>query len=404
MCKFPKKSLLKTKAIGLIFVSTVAFSIPSQAATVSGAVSDAANSLFGGGGSSSPTGATLADVVKAINNVWTLIASSVSTGVTTAANLLYEANPSLPAAITANTAQPSAIEAAKANSNQLSQAQVRQALTQDQDWENTLSKIVASDSLLKTSSVASIETLRQARNPSAGDANMNFQSLFGPTSYENNLQVSRANNFIRYAGNLGIPMSEIRWSKLSDENKEKLDKSSVGKEYKVLMRSNAAAQSVALDNLYNMLSERTVVKGLGTKAGLTKPDASPLEVQEFIATRRTRDPEWYNNMTKASPTTIQRETLYVLAEMQQQLYQQHLDNQRILATLSISQLQTMQASRYFNREIIEEVKKIVGISPSTTPELESPVVPETTPTVDTSTTSSIVNTPTQSTTTETPAQ
>ncbi len=317
--------------------------------------------------------ATLDDVVNSINNVWTLLASSISTGVATAADLLYEENPNLPNTITVNSAQPNAIDAIKTNTTRLTQDQIKQALTQSQDLQTPLAKLLASDSVVKNSPVANIESTRQLKNPSAGDANMSFQSLIGPNSYESSLQLNRANNFIRYAANMGIPFSDIRWSTLSAENKEKLDSSDVGKQYKVLMRSAAAAQSVALDNLNNILSERTMVKGLGTKAGMTKENASPLEVSEFIATRRTRDQNWYNSMAKASPATLQRETLFVLAEMQQQLYQQHLDNERILATLSVTQLQTMQTSRLLNRDVIEEVKKLLGISGSTPPEVESAI-------------------------------
>ncbi len=54
---------------------------------------------------------------------------------------------------------------------------------------------------------------------------------------------------------------------------------------------------------------------------MKQKDASPAEIADFAATRRANDPNWYNTMTAAPPATIERETLYVLVELQRQLLQ-----------------------------------------------------------------------------------
>jgi hypothetical protein len=63
-------------------------------------------------------------------------------------------------------------------------------------------------------------------------------------------------------------------------------------------------------------------------------DASPLQVKEYLATRRSTNPQWYDDMSKASPATVSRETLFVLAEIRQELFNIQQQNERMLATMS----------------------------------------------------------------------
>ena len=48
-------------------------------------------------------------------------------------------------------------------------------------------------------------------------------------------------------------------------------------------------------------------------------------------------PKWYQHLQTATPANLQRETLMVLAEIENQNYQAHLDRERILATLTAQQ-------------------------------------------------------------------
>ena len=98
-----------------------------------------------------------------------------------------------------------------------------------------------------------------------------------------------------------------------------------------------------------ILNERTVQKSLGDQAGMTTlptdasgsspiHDASPLQVEQFIAQRRADTCTWYTKMNAASATDVSRETLFVLAEIEAELFQLHLDNERIMATGSVGVL------------------------------------------------------------------
>lgn len=87
------------------------------------------------------------------------------------------------------------------------------------------------------------------------------------------------------------------------------------------------------------------VKGLGAKVGmpddphLPKGYASPLQVENYIANQRINSPDWFKQMKTASPAVVAREQVLILAEIESQLERNHLDNERLLATLSLMALQ-----------------------------------------------------------------
>ena len=51
------------------------------------------------------------------------------------------------------------------------------------------------------------------------------------------------------------------------------------------------------------------------------------------------NPNWYSEMETAKPLSVNREMLYVLAEMRLEMYRQRLIEERLLATVSIMQMQ-----------------------------------------------------------------
>jgi intracellular multiplication protein IcmX len=139
------------------------------------------------------------------------------------------------------------------------------------------------------------------------------------------------------------------------------------KKYQLSVRTLLASRSVSLTNFNKLIAERspletttpddnlaTISIALGVKPQtVTAPDpqdaghnitkyvyASPLQVENYLANHRLNDPQWSQNIASASATTLQRETVVLLAEMQSQMYQHHLDEERILATLSVMQLQS----------------------------------------------------------------
>jgi intracellular multiplication protein IcmX len=107
------------------------------------------------------------------------------------------------------------------------------------------------------------------------------------------------------------------------------------------------------------------VKGLGAQIGM--PDnpnlpagyASPLEVENYIANERLNNPQWFQEMKTASPATVQREQVLILAEIESALQRNHLDNERLLATLSIMALQSSQTGQLMLKNQAQNVNAII---------------------------------------------
>lgn len=102
-------------------------------------------------------------------------------------------------------------------------------------------------------------------------------------------------------------------------------------------------------DLYTYIARRSVgVANLNQiVASRTKPDQdtpSKNEVEHSMAMRRMKG-EWHDKMEQASPVTVQREILYALAEMNYQLYEMRMQNERLLATVSVFQLQSLDLSK-----------------------------------------------------------
>lgn len=192
------------------------------------------------------------------------------------------------------------------------------------------------------------------------DAYFNFGSVIQPISYApKTSEAQAAQAFVSFlTQDYKDPSQSIDYqtfqSKLS-QTKSSKDKASlylqlmndpVYQNFQVAARSATAQRSVAVNNFQHMIAERTVVEGLGKSAGLKdqsgKPiqDASPLQVQQYIATHRVNSPSWFAKVQSASPAAIQRETLVVMAEIEAQNYQAHLDRERMIATLSAQSAMT----------------------------------------------------------------
>jgi intracellular multiplication protein IcmX len=177
----------------------------------------------------------------------------------------------------------------------------------------------------------------------------NFASLFTPMNYSTD-QATAANNFIKYATLDFQPVTTgINFQKLRNATPQELKNfmtSPAFQNYQLNVRSTLASRSVLLNNLEHMIAERSTIQNLGKEAGLKDSngksitDASPLQVQQYVATHRVHSKQWYQNMANASPATVQRETLYVLAEIEAQNFQRHMDNERLLAAISSLQIQT----------------------------------------------------------------
>lgn len=123
--------------------------------------------------------------------------------------------------------------------------------------------------------------------------------------------------------------------------------------------------SVALSNAYNVLRQREVHKDLGLLAGMKNPDNSPkrdasiMEVEEFLIRKRVGNPDWYTQMENAAPIQIEREQLYVLAEIQRLLHLTRKQNERISMSLSALIAQGVEVRRTVNM-MVEATTSMAG--------------------------------------------
>ena len=112
--------------------------------------------------------------------------------------------------------------------------------------------------------------------------------------------------------------------------------------YQAQLRSYAAQQSVALGSLYSILSKR-MPQQTGSDTGTQTSQA----LSEFqMATRRLYNPvvdkgsQWINQIDAASPATVQKEIVSLLAEINYQLYLGRQQDERQLLVSTIQLLQT----------------------------------------------------------------
>ncbi len=128
-----------------------------------------------------------------------------------------------------------------------------------------------------------------------------------------------------------------------------------------------AQQSVLLSNLYHMLRQRERITGLGTTVGMTTANASIVEAEEHLINKRVGNSLWYTEMEGASPVRIERESLYVLAEIHRLLFLTKQQDERILVTLS-----TLIAQGIDLRQGLGVVGTAVGDAEEVTEEFDNP--------------------------------
>lgn len=103
-----------------------------------------------------------------------------------------------------------------------------------------------------------------------------------------------------------------------------------------------AQQSVGLNVLYGLLSERLVKPGLGEQLGGPQKDMSPLALDQYMATRRlnVNDPNgWLAQLGNATPAQISKEQLMLMAEMRYEMYLMRRSQEETNMLLATQQLQ-----------------------------------------------------------------
>lgn len=195
------------------------------------------------------------------------------------------------------------------------------------------------------------ETSNNTNTTSSSSSNSNNSSDTGLTAKS---QVENAANFIRYATGAVEPMTLIKrkdydkqWaaattsSKTNETNEARTERENAQASltrYLNSVRIYAAQSSVAISNLYYILSKRLPQPNLnGTSQALN---------ELTMSTRRIYNPEkdgqqWLDRINKASPVTVEREMALLLSEINYQLYLNRQQEERILLTNSLLLIQNL---------------------------------------------------------------
>lgn len=185
-------------------------------------------------------------------------------------------------------------------------------------------------------------------------------------------QYLQANNYLTYLTDSYQPLvSGLQFSKLGNDKDaiKQLNNDEAYIKLKNKVRGMVAQRSIALDNLHAMMQERIVQPGLGEKLGITDKDgksvkdASILQAEQYAVDSKLNNPDWYKKIATESSPALQRQTLIALLGIQRQMQQQHIDNERMIATqsamvLGLANMQKMLLQTSDVKEVNESITRI----------------------------------------------
>lgn len=167
-------------------------------------------------------------------------------------------------------------------------------------------------------------------------------------------QAEQAANFVRYASGMVVPlplMSQEDYGKLFGQSLVGTDLAKKTAQAKLALylaqvRIYAAQSSVAISNMYYILSKRMPQK----LPNSTSDGPSQAMAEMTMATRRMYDPaaaaspnqqQWLSQINTASPATVQKEMAILLSEINYQLYLNRQQDERLLLTNSLLLIQNL---------------------------------------------------------------
>jgi hypothetical protein len=195
-----------------------------------------------------------------------------------------------------------------------------------------------------------------------------MNSLLTPLQYDTQGQ-QNALNFITLVSGQGNPLSVIDFSNVPNPQSA-LNNSKIAN-YLATLRTYTAQQATGLSTLYHQYAERLPSTDLGALANELPPpnpattlsglpaNPSALQIREYLATRRVRDNNWYTSMSVASPIEVQRQTLYLLAEMRAEMFHQDMEMERLNTSLAVLVLQNAMNQRMVLSTAKPEVQKTI---------------------------------------------
>lgn len=301
-------------------------------------------------------------------------------------SLIFQYDPNVPQIISVNSAQQQSRDNSNALALTTSQSAVNSQLSQLQEFagilpddsdqtgysailNNVTTNLQGSDTIMIKSSIAPPANLsdytqdHNTANLPPANISTNFNSLFTPLNLGKNGDL--ADNFVNLLAKTYQPLVDGKFQQALRTYVEDI-KSNNGDNSKNItilssdpnylsfqadLRSYVANQSIAIGNLNHLFAERQPQSDGKTQL------PSTLEADQTMYTRRVHSAPWYHQMESASPATVQRETLFVLAEIENELFQQRLVLERILATNSATLLSNSEINKSTLKIKESEVEK-----------------------------------------------
>lgn len=180
--------------------------------------------------------------------------------------------------------------------------------------------------------------------------NIDLNSLIGPLVYtkdDNNDTQKTAQNFIEAMGSINNPYPIVDLVALGASKSPAVDATTLATtnndviKYLNDLRTYGAAQAIALSNFYQMYAARVPTNLKDKNPDLYKsleaiklPNASEMQVENYMATRRLSDPGWVGSLAEDTPAALLRQIAILLAENLALSYKNHLATERLIATNS----------------------------------------------------------------------
>lgn len=206
---------------------------------------------------------------------------------------------------------------------------------------------------------AGLPQTTQQQALAVNNQNFNYQSLVSYPVYTGQQQ-QYALNYIKTVADSATPISQFSLQAQTATDKDfqglpfkyqqqvinDVQSSPTYQKYQAQRRTMIAQQSAALANLYRIYTKRLPQPSLlpGDTA-IGTPAPSIQQIEDYIATWRVTNPTWYAQMSTAAPATVARETLFVLAEIEKELHNIHMDNEKLITFAAINELQSISGAK-----------------------------------------------------------
>jgi hypothetical protein len=184
--------------------------------------------------------------------------------------------------------------------------------------------------------------------------NVDLNSLLGPLVYQGG-QAQAATNFIQAASNMAKPLKLVDLNKLAANNNTTVAAMETSNPHVIQyvndLKNYVAIQAAAVSNLYQLYAER-VPTSVSAKSNpslyqalnaIGMPNASQLQVENYMTSRRIIDPQWVANLSKDGPAALLRQMVVLLAENLTESYNNRLATERLTATMSLLALEQTNA-------------------------------------------------------------